>query len=244
MTSSNDNFYERLAGFVDFNEFMQLKWYTPLPAPWFVVITDVQGSTKAIQAGKYKDVNALGAASIVALLNAVKPIKIPYVFGGDGATLCIPPSRKKAVESALVATKQMAEESFGLKLRIGMVAMSVIQRDGYQVFVGKYQPSSHYQQAMFLGDGLGYAESLVKDPAPDNSFLLSEDQIEAKGSFEGFECRWNEIPSPHGETVAILVQAFEESDSSKETIYAEISQKIIQIYGRAEHHHPLRQEQL
>tara|TARA_B100000315_G_scaffold33171_1_gene27846 strand:- start:16099 stop:17277 length:1179 start_codon:yes stop_codon:yes gene_type:complete len=243
MTSSC-NFYEKLVGFSSFSQFAQLEWYSPLPSEWFVVITDIQGSTSAIEKGLYKEVNSIGAASIVALLNVVAPLKVPYVFGGDGSTLCIPPSKKKAVESALVATKQMAKNNFGMQLRIGMVPMSIIKDDKHQILVGKYKPSPHFQQAMFQGDGLGYAESLVKDPGHDNPYLLPESKIEANGSFEGFECRWNEIPSPHEETVAILVQALEQKVSSKETIYNEVSQKILDIYGHEENHHPLQLEQL
>ena len=242
--SAFDNFYEQLVGFSDFSQFTQLQWYSPLPSEWFVVITDIQSSTKAIQEGLYKEVNSLGAASIVAVLNAVAPLKVPYVFGGDGTTVCIPPSRKKAVESALVATKQIAKQNFGLHLRIGMVPMSVIQQDEYQILVGKYQPSSHFRQAMFQGDGLGHAESLVKDPRHDNPFILSESEIEANGNFEGFECRWNEIASPHEETVAILVKALEHKVSSKETIYNEVSQTILDIYGHEGDHHPIQPEQL
>ncbi|MFT5427144.1 MAG: hypothetical protein ACI9ZT_002101, partial [Gammaproteobacteria bacterium] len=85
---------------------------------------------------------------------------------------------------------------------------------------------------------------LVKDSGKDNPFLLSEDEIKASGSFEGFECRWNEIPSPSEETVAILVQTLGQDILSKETIYNEVSQKILDIYGNEEAHHPLRQEQL
>ncbi len=243
-TLCDDTFYEELEGFADFQEFARLKRYVPLPSSWFVIITDVRGSTRAIQAGRYKDVNAIGVASIVAVLNAVKPLNIPYVFGGDGATFCIPASQKSAVESALVATKKMSDASFGLDLRIGLVPMQEIQQHGHQVRIGKYQPSEHYHQAMFLGDGLGYAESLVKDPKPYNLFLLPESEIVPKGSFEGFECRWNEIPSPHDETISLLVQAFAPDDKGKEAIYTDVFQKIVTIYGQDEQYHPMRQEQL
>jgi len=165
-----DKFYEHLEGFSEFSQFTQLELYRPLPSTWFVLITDVKGSTNAIEDGLYKEVNSLGVASIVALLNAVSPLKVPYVFGGDGATVCIPPSSKAAAESALVATKQMAKDNFGLDLRIGMVAMKEIEAAGHQIFVGKYQPSDHFQQAMFQGDGLRHAESLIKDPEIDNPF--------------------------------------------------------------------------
>jgi hypothetical protein len=239
-----DKFYEHLEGFSEFSQFTQLEWYRPLPSSWYVLITDVKGSTAAIEEGLYREVNSLGAASIVVLLNAVAPIKVPYVFGGDGATVCIPPSSKAATESALVAAKQMAKNNFDLDLRIGMIAMNDIEAADHRILVGKYQPSAHFQQAMFQGDGLSYAESLIKDPRIDNPFIISEEQIEANGSFEGFECRWNEIPSPHEETVAILVQALEEDISAKKIIYNEVSQKILELYGDEQEHHPLRMETL
>ena len=202
-----DKFYEQLEGFSEFTQFTELERYSPLPSEWYVLITDVIGSTNAIEDGLYKEVNSLGAASIVALLNSVAPLKVPYVFGGDGATVCIPPSSKAAAESALVAAKQMAKNNFGLDLRIGMVAMSDIEAAGHQILVGKYHPSAHFQQAMFQGDGLSHAESLIKDlgidnpfqlamfqgdgishteslikdPRSDNPFLISEDQVEANG---------------------------------------------------------------
>jgi len=242
--SSYDNFYEQLVSFADFSQFIQLEWYRNLPSEWFVVITDIQNSTKAIQEGLYKEVNSVSTASIVALLNTLAPLKVPYVFGGDGATLCIPQSRKNSVESALIATQQMANTLFGLHLRVGMVPMSLIRQNGHQVLVGKYQPSSHFQQAMFQGNGLRYAESLVKDPRPDNPYSLSESQIEANGNFEGFECRWNEVPSAHGETVAIMVQVLEPENTSGKTIYKEVSQKILDIYGPEENHHPVQLKQL
>lgn len=244
MSSSNDNFYEELTGFARFDEFTELKWYVPLPSDWYLVITDVCGSTKAIREGRYKQVNALGVSSVAALVNAVKPLSIPYVFGGDGATLCIPPSKKSEVESALLATKQMAAQSFGLDLRIGMVHMSRIESDGHEVLIAKYQPSFHYKQAMFLGDGRGHAESLVKDPDPHNPYLLSEEHIEPRGSFTGFECRWNAIPSPHEETVTILVKALAGEGVSEESIYSEVLRNIIAIYGDEEYHHPVREELL
>jgi len=242
--TTTDKFYEHLEGFAEFSQFTQLEWYRPLPSAWFVLITDVKGSTTAIEEGLYKEVNSLGAASIVALLNAVAPLKVPYVFGGDGATICIPPSSKAAAESALVAAKQMAKNNFGLDLRIGMIAMSDIEAAGHQILVGKYQPTAHFQQAMFQGDGLSHAESLIKDPKIDNPYIISEEQVEANGSFEGFECRWNEIPSPHEETVAILVKALEKEIAATEIIYHEVSQKILELYGDEREHHPLRMENL
>ncbi len=232
--ANTDEFFEQLQGFSHFADFSHRQLYTELPDDWYVVITDIKGSTKAIQDGKYKEVNSLGAASIVALINAVVPLKVPFVFGGDGSTICVPPSTKGTVESALVATRQMAAKEFQLDLRIGMVPMQVILENQHQVLIAKYQPKPHFQQAMFQGDGLSYAETLVKDPAEDNPYLVNEEGCVAEASFEGFECRWNEIPSPQEETVAILVQVLSEELADKENLYGEISNKILSIYGDVE----------
>jgi len=242
MMRSNEAFYAGLQSFDDFSAFADTGGYQPLPADWYVVITDVLGSTRAIDEGRYKEVNALGAASIVALLNACDPLLVPYVFGGDGATLCIPPSRKAAVQSALVATHRMAEESFQLGLRIGMVPMQTILDDGHQVLVGKCGMSGGFQQAMFTGGGLAYAESLVKAPRADNAYLIEDSGDDAMADFEGFQCRWREIPSPHEEVVAMLVQALEHPEKSQQAIYSELYTTFTAVYGSNENHHPVREE--
>ena len=242
MMKSTDTFYSDLSAFADFRQFSDAACYRTLPADWFVVITDVQGSTQAIEDGRYKQVNALGAASIIALLNAVAPLQVPYVFGGDGATLCFPPSKREAVESALVATKQMAEESFGLGLRIGIVPMQEIIDQGHRVLVARFQPSPQFQQAMFMGGGLGYAESLVKASGPGNRYWVDDATVLPEASFEGFECRWNEIPSPHGEVVAVLVQATEQTPEAQEAIYGQVFDAFTEIYGGEHSHHPVRED--
>ena len=83
-------FFARLPAVKVFQELFDSKSFSPVPDDWAVVLTDVQGSTVAISEGRYKDVNLVGASTIMAVLNACKDIEIPYVFGGDGATLMIP----------------------------------------------------------------------------------------------------------------------------------------------------------
>ena len=56
-----------------FSDVIEPHFYRDAPDHWHVVLTDVRGSTKAIEAGRYRDVNALGVASIVAIRNATPP---------------------------------------------------------------------------------------------------------------------------------------------------------------------------
>jgi hypothetical protein len=58
------------------------KWskYQGKTIGWWVVVSDIKGSTKAIENVCYKDVNILGASSIIAVLNSVKNVEIPLCF--------------------------------------------------------------------------------------------------------------------------------------------------------------------
>jgi len=237
-------FYQHLPPFADFDMFHQSKFYQALPDDWCVVITDVLGSTQAIEQGKYKQVNAVGVASIVALINCVKPLKVPYVFGGDGATACFPMALLDTVKPALIAAEKMSLQQFNLELRIGVVPMVDIRHHGCDVLVGKHQPHSDYQQAMFLGDGLAYAEKLVKDPVPNNPYVIEEGVCANAEIFEGFECRWNEIPSPLDENISLLVQTICDDGKQSEQIYAQVLERVTNIYGDDSSHHPLTLEKL
>jgi len=241
---SSDDFYTQLNSFNCFSQFTRSQEYKDLPPEWLIVIADIQNSTEAIHKGLYKEVNSISTATVAVVLNAISPLKIPYVFGGDGATFCIPPSKRESTESALMAVKKLAKESFDLELIIGIVPMSLIKDQGYEIYIGKYQPSEHFQQAMFQGNGLSYAESLVKSSIHNNAYNLNEEMIKSKAEFKGFECRWNEIPSSHEETVAIIVQVIVKDKERRKLTYDEVFQKIIRIYGDETNHHPVKVEKL
>jgi len=98
-------FYQNLSGMPDFDSFFGQSSFSPLPEDWMVVIADIKGSTKAVKSGKYRDVNAIGVATIVAVMKATQNVAIPYVFGGDGASFCIPPDFRHDVEQSLAATQ-------------------------------------------------------------------------------------------------------------------------------------------
>lgn len=240
---SSDKFYETLPSFTKFNQFNDSQFYKEIPSDWLVLITDVVGSTKAIDQGLYKQVNAVGVASIVALTNSLKPLKIPYTFGGDGTTACFPASEVDKVKPALVACKEMAKKQFNLELRIGLIPVAILYDLNLKLKISKFQPHQFYQQAMFSGNGLSYAESLVKNDL-DDSYLIKQDTFCGDDIFKGFECRWQEIPSPHQETICLLVQATDKSMSDIEQTYADIIHKVEMIYGQNSQHHPLKEENL
>ncbi|MFN8791305.1 MAG: DUF3095 family protein [Bdellovibrionales bacterium] len=86
----SETFYRDLPPFTDFESVLDARHYQEAPSDWSLILTDIQGSTVAIEQGRYKHVNMIGAASITCVLNHLKPLEIPFVFGGDGATLLVP----------------------------------------------------------------------------------------------------------------------------------------------------------
>ncbi|MDP4984400.1 DUF3095 domain-containing protein [Pseudoalteromonas tunicata] len=238
------NFYQDLKSFQLFEEFTNSQHYKALPDEWFVVVADVANSTEAIKQGRYKEVNALGVMTIVALINTLKKFDIPYVFGGDGSTACIPKYHYDETCQALAACQVLAKQQFKLSLRIGLVSIAELRTHGCDVFIAKYQPHADFKQAMFKGTGLAFAEKLIKDPSPDNPYLVRADATQNSNLFEGFECRWNEVPSPHQHNVSLLVQTLSTNEHDKEQLYKEIIEHIKRIYGDWQQYHPLQENQL
>ena len=87
-----DDVYARIPTFNDFRQVPMKHHYVALPADWSVIVSDIQGSTQAIEAGRYRDVNTVGTSCIAAVRNALDGYEFPYVFGGDGASLVLPPN--------------------------------------------------------------------------------------------------------------------------------------------------------
>jgi hypothetical protein len=197
-------FFRKLGAIERFADVIERERYVGAPRDWSLVITDVMGSTQAIEQGRYRDVNALGVASIVAVTNSLAEIEIPFVFGGDGATLLVPNEHLESVERALRSLRKLATESFELTMRAGVVPIALLYASGYEVLVAKFRASRHVTLALFEGDGLAQAERLVKDPEEGTRFFVS-DSGPAEGDFTGFECRWRPIENRHGLIMALIV---------------------------------------
>lgn len=94
-------FYDGLPVFRAFDDLADPALYRPLPADWWIGLSDVVHSTQAIAAGRYKVVNVVGAAPIAALTNALQRREFPFAFGGDGASFAVPPENADAAREAL-----------------------------------------------------------------------------------------------------------------------------------------------
>lgn len=197
------NFFENIQGFPNFQSFADPKVYTEAPDSWFVVLTDVRGSTDAIQQGKYRDVNTLGAASIAVVQSEMNGEKIPFVFGGDGASFLVPPEKIEQVKVALQKLIALSKLQFGFELRVGVVAVREVHAAGQKILIGKFQINSHSFTAVVKGGGLTWSEKKIK--AEPQTYCLQPllDQFAVPNELS---CRWRPIKSKKGVVLSLLIQ--------------------------------------
>ena len=227
----SERFYSELPVLDDFPAVTNLSNYRELPDHWSVIVADIQNSTGAIQSGLYKAVNILGVSVITSILNVTKPLTIPYIFGGDGATLCIPDHLIPVATQALLATKSLAADEYQLHLRVGIVPVSIIKQAGYKVLVARHRMSRYFIQAAFSGGGVEYAENLIKDSNRGKPYRLDKEKDKPVADFSGLECRWDNVPSQRGETISLIVKAIATSVEKESAIFQEIIKKVHEIYG-------------
>jgi hypothetical protein len=227
-------FYAGLPVLTEFSEVTRPERFAPLPADWHVATCDVRNSTAAVQAGDYKEVNTVAAAAVSAVLNAAGDTEIPFVFEGDGSAFCVPTLLLEDVRAALAKTRDLARTSFGLDLRVATVPVTRVREAGFDVLVARYQVSENYVQAVFAGGGMAWADRYMKDPASAALCAIGA-EVAPRGSHEGLECRWQDIPSPHGETVSLIVRAA----GGNPAVYRELIAKVGEIYGSDERCHPV-----
>ncbi|TYQ23511.1 DUF3095 domain-containing protein [Pseudanabaena sp. UWO310] len=235
--TNSENFYADLPVLQNFADITYSANFSDIPNDWAVIITDVTESTKAIAEGKYKDVNLLGACSIIVILNIVGDLEIPFVFGGDGASILIPSRFINEAEQSLLAVQKLASDEFKLSLRVGIVPLTAITSN-YDIKIAKLRISENYNQAILRGGGISYATRLVKDAATTDLYSPKSINAYAIADFSGLECRWQDIPTRHDEILSLIVMATAPSQSQIDLLYREIINQIDRIYGQGAECHP------
>jgi hypothetical protein len=238
------NFYHDLPVLESFVEAIETDRHAPVPGDWWIVVADVIDSTKAIEAGAYKKVNTVGVACIAAVVNVDRSVDLPFVFGGDGAIFAVPDALRERVIPALREAQRLSRESFDLSLRVGLVRVSELLEKGLSVRAAKVRLSRNVTQPTFSGRGWEEAERMVKEPLALGVLRVQEDEGPREGSFEGFECRWQGVPSFSDHKLALLVAAVSSDADMNLASYRKLSDKIAQIYGDISSYHPLRADHM
>jgi len=224
---NSPKFYADIDAFDNFSGIADIGNYQKAPDDWHIIIADVQGSTRAIAEGRYKDVNMIGAACINAVLNISRKKSVPYVFGGDGATLMVPSSEVESAARALLGVRDLAANRFNLTLRVGVVAVAEIHRqEGPRVMVGKYRLSPANDLAVFSGGGMELAEKWIKS---GSEYLLETSYSDNIPDLSGLSCRWEPLASQNGLMLSVLMQATSREESERADLYRRLIADIANV---------------
>jgi hypothetical protein len=235
----SENFYTELASFSQFAGVVDDAHFHVVPSDWKVVITDVRGSTLAIEEGRYKDVNTVGAAAIACVQNIMGDIELPFVFGGDGATFLVPPSHFELIKQELIALQNLSKNTFGLELRLGVVDVSELEAEKIQIKIAKFELVAGKAVAIFRGGGLTAAETKVKGE-PDTYCIVETTTREA--NLHGLSCRWQPIPNRHGKILSLLVVA---RSKTSDKAYSDVLDRLDNLYeGKMEKANPVNMQSM
>lgn len=228
---TTENFFENLSPTDPVSALKNQDLSVAAPKDWFLFITDIKGSTDAIQAGKYRDVNLAGALCIMAIINSMYYRKIPFIFGGDGVMFLVPAKALRLFSDLMQGVRQFTHTVLSLDLRIGIVPMTALYEANKPLRVGKLSFGHGGCLATFEGTGIEWAEKLVKQP--HSNYLLSVDyQAQTPVNFEGFFCPFSDIPSKQGCVMALIIKPLRLE-------WQAISNALLTKIGNAASHHPL-----
>ncbi len=177
----------------------------PAPDDSFVVIADVRGSTVAIQEGRYRDVNLAGAACVAAMRNVFSPLRVPYVFGGDGACFLVGPGDLDLCLHILKGVQDLTHSTLGLNLLVGSMSIKEIRGKGEDVHFGFLSWSATEYLPFFRGRGIALAEAEVKrldPPLPPSGFGHPVDAA----NLSGLSCRLMPFKAIRGRVLSILIE--------------------------------------
>jgi len=215
--------------------------FQKVPSDWYVVVSDIENSTRAFDDGKYKVMNTISASTVAVAMNVATEnnISIPFIYGGDGSTVLVPKEILREVLSELITLKQNALEKFKLNLRVGYMEVSEIQENKKGLFIAKFLVTENYTQAIFLGEGLSFAENKIKN---DKRLQTKIGVKPHPLNLEGLQCRWDTIKPPRGkpEALTLIIQSEHDMDTK---IYLKILHDIEEIYGNFNQRHPVTLKQ-
>jgi hypothetical protein len=194
----------------DFAEALDPANYISVPDDWLIAVTDVVGSTAAISAGRYKDVNFAGAATIAGIQNAAPGRWLPFAFGGDGGVVLVPPDLAVTARTALKGVQRIVQNALSLGTRAALIPVSAVRAQGFDVRIAYQTLSGQRKLAMLSGGGVDRAEEMCKsaDGAP---FAITADANDQDADLTGLSCRWLPLNARRGVMLTAIIRATEKS---------------------------------
>ena len=216
--------------------------FISVPQSWYVIVTDIKGSTKAVQEGRHEEINLIATGSIIAALNIAKQenITIPFFFGGDGATLLVPQVLLDATMSALKEHQKNSKQNFDLDLRVGCTSVSEVYKGGCELMIAKAKVNEVLTIPIVLGEGLVKAEAIIKGDDTVDEYIQEEGQL----NLSGMECRWDRVKPPKESYEVVCLLVYTSNYKEQAAIFKEVLWHVDDIYGSQNQRKPVSAERL
>jgi len=212
--------------------------FRQIPDDWHIIITDIKGSTAAVNSGLHENVNLIATGSIVTVLNiAFKAnISIPFFFGGDGATFIVPPVIVDQAMKALLIYRRNTLQNFNIDIRAGIVSVRETYEKGYLLNICRFSITRMFSIPVVLGNGLDYAEKIIKG----ENYLFSE-KAEEQGELDlsGMQCRWDKIQPPENSEEVVSLIVIAQDHNKQAEVFSKIIEQLDHIYGAPEKRQPI-----
>lgn len=205
-----DEFFVRLPLIGRASEAFDASAYRAAPDDWELVLTDIVGSTQAVAAGRHKTVNFVAAMAIAALKNLCAPIRLPFLFGGDGSVILVPPAQAQAARITLARVRGLAARAYALQLRVGICPVALLRQHGSDLRVGRFEPTPGNSFGVFAGGAVGLLEDAVRGRG--DAGLIARVAVPpalddgAPVDLDGLSCRWNPLESGRGRMLTLIIQ--------------------------------------
>lgn len=213
--------------------------FSPFPNDWCVLVADIKDSTQAVANNQHNEVNLAATGCIVAVLNNLKKdkrAKVPYFFGGDGATFLVPNSCQERLFQILKTQKNHVKLQWNLELVVGVLSLEQIYSEGYMLKVAKIQLNMYLEIPVILGFGLKYAEEIIK-----KSFVseIEESLLTETPDLKGMECRWEQITPLALDNYVLCLLVYCASESSQRITYRNVLLELTKVFGSFERRQPI-----
>lgn len=199
-------FTKSLPRMARFSNAIPVENYVGIPDDWYVAVTDVVASRKAISEGRYKAVNMAGVSMISAIMNAVGHQDMIYIFGGDGAAVAFGPDVIATANAALSKTVRWVQEDLDLELRAAIVPVKYIRDAGKDILVVGVRVSDAITNYAFLGGGVAFAEKAMKQ----GEYPVQMAPPSSKPDLTGLSCRWTPIEEQGKKIVSLIIEPVED----------------------------------
>jgi len=137
---------------------------------------------------------------------------------------------------ALNEHRENTFRNFGLELRVGHMPIVEIYQKQHKVNISKVKMGEKFSIPIVLGDGLRYAEQVVKG----EDFVPYLPEVKTTNlDLDGMECRWDRIKPPENMFEVVCLLAVVRNDEQQGIVYKKVLDKIDEIYGQQQIRNPI-----